>query len=134
MQPRGEHHQFASDNTAGICPEVLAALEEANHGAAVSYGDDEGTSRVRKLVRDLFETDCDVYFVFNGTAANALALAQLCQPHHSIICHERAHLQTDECGAPEFFTHGAKLLLVPSANGKIDINDAAKIIARQGEL
>src|SRR5260370_1354439 len=90
MQRRDQRHEFASDNTAAICPEVLAALEEANQGAADSYGDDEGTSRVRELVRDVFETDCDTYLVFNGTAANALALAQLCQPFHSVVCHTHA--------------------------------------------
>jgi threonine aldolase len=134
MQPRGEHHEFASDNTAGICPEVLAALEEANHGATVSYGDDEWTRRVRKVVRDVFETDCDVYLVFNGTAANALALAQLCQPFHSVVCHDHAHIQTDECGAPEFFTRGSKLLLVGGDAGKIDINRARDVISRQPEV
>ena len=134
MQPGGEHHEFASDNTAGICPEVLAALEEANHGAAVSYGDDEWTSPVRKLVRDVFETDCDAYLVFNGTAANALALAQLCQPFHSVVCHDHAHIQTDECGAPEFFTRGSKLLLVGGGAGKIDINRVRDVISRQLEV
>ena len=134
MHPRGEHNEFASDNTVGICPEVLAALEEANHGAAVSYGDDEWTNRVRELVRDLFETNCDAYLVFNGTAANALALAQLCEPFHSVVCHDYAHIQTDECGAPEFFTRGSKLLLVGGAAGKIDINEADAVIARQPEV
>src|SRR6266478_6160321 len=144
MHRRDQRHEFASDNTAAICPEVLAALEEANQGAADSYGDDERTSRVRELVRDVFETDCDAYLVFNGTAANALALAQLCQPFHSVICHEQAHIQTDECGAPEFFTRGSKLLLVGGAHGsrqrvrpvadKIDIGEAEAIIARQPEL
>src|SRR3989440_1422667 len=134
MQPSDGHHQCASDNTAGICPEVLAALEEANRGAAGSYGDDEWTSHVRKLVRDLFETDCDSFLVFNGTAANALALAQLCQPFHSVVCHEQAHIQTDECGAPEFFTRGSKLLLVGGENGKIDIQQTDAVIARQPEL
>jgi threonine aldolase len=134
MHRGGEHHEFASDNTAGICPEVLAALEEANHDAAVSYGDDEWTRRVRELIRNLFETDCDVYLVFNGTAANALALAQLCQPFHSVVCHDHAHIQTDECGAPEFFTRGSKLLLVGGDAGKIDINEAEAVIARQPEV
>src|SRR5438105_4307537 len=134
MQPRGEHHEFASDNTVGICPEVLTALDEANHGVAVSYGDDQSTNRVRELVRDVFETDCDPYLVFNGTAANALALAQLCQPFHSVVCHDYAHIQTDECGAPEFFTRGSKLLLVGGAAGKIDINEADAVIARQPEV
>ena len=134
MQGRDEHHQFASDNTAGICPEVLAALEEANHGAAVSYGADQWTGRVRELVRDLFETDCDPYLVFNGTAANALALAQLCQPFHSVVCYKQAHIQTDECGAPEFFTGGSKLLLVGGEHGKIDINEVKAVIAIQPEV
>ncbi|MEY2544103.1 MAG: threonine aldolase [Verrucomicrobiota bacterium] len=134
MQPRGEHHEFASDNTAGICPEVLAALGEANHDAAVSYGDDELTNRVRESVRNVFETDCDVYLVFNGTAANALALAQLCQPFHSVVCHDYAHIQTDECGAPEFFTRGSKLLLVGGGGGKVDISRARDVISRQPEV
>jgi len=134
MKSSGEHHQFESDNTVGICPEVLAALAEANRGAVESYGTDQLTSRVRELVRDLFETDCDAYLVFNGTAANALALAQLCQPFHSVVCHDHAHIQTDECGAPEFFTRGSKLLLVGGDNGKIDITEADAVIARQPEV
>jgi threonine aldolase len=129
-----ERHDFASDNTAGICPQVLATLQEASHGGASSYGDDALTRRVRRLVRDLFETDCDAFLVFNGTAANALALAQLCEPFHSVLCHEQAHIQTDECGASEFFTRGSKLLLVPGRNGKIDINVAGPIIARQPKV
>src|SRR5205814_5195155 len=139
MHRRAQRHEFASDNTAAICPEVLAALEEANQGAADSYGDDEGTSRVRELVRDVFETDCDTYLVFNGTAANALALAQLCQPFHSVVCHTHAHIQTDECGAPEFFTKGSKLLLVGGANGsaladKIHLDQVKTLLARQNDL
>ena len=86
------------------------------------------------MVRDLFETDCDAYLVFNGTAANALALAQLCQPFHSVVCHDHAHIQTDECGAPEFFTRGSKLLLVRGDAGKIDINEVDAVIARQPDV
>ena len=134
MESSGERHEFASDNTTGICPEVLTALEEANHGAAESYGADKWTGRVRELVRDLFETDCDVYLVSNGTAANALALSQLCQPFHSVICHKNAHVETDECGAPEFFTRGSKLLLVGGDNAKLDIDEAEATIARQPEV
>jgi len=134
MHPAETHHEFASDNTAGMCGEVLAALEEVNPGAAESYAEDEWTDRVRELVRDLFETDCDVFLVSNGTAANALALAQLCQPFHSVTCHRNAHIQTDECGAPEFFTRGSKLLLVGGDRGKIDINEAEATIARQPEV
>ena len=134
MHPGGALHKFASDNTAGVCPEVLAAVEEANRGAVESYGTDELTRRVQNLIRDLFETDCNTFLVFNGTAANALALAQLCQPFHSVVCHDHAHIQTDECGAPEFFTRGSKLLLVGGDGGKIDIDAADAVIASQPEV
>ena len=134
MHPAADRHERASDNTAGICPEALAALQAANVGAAASYGDDRWSARVCDLVREIFETDCEVFLVFNGTAANALALAQLCQPFHSVICHQHAHIQTDECGAPEFFTRGSKLLVVGGANGKIDIGEAKAIITGQTEL
>ena len=134
METGDAHHQFASDNTAAICPEALAALSEANVGEAPSYGEDRWTARVCERVRDLFETDCDVYLVFNGTAANALALGQLCQSFHSVVCHQYAHLQIDECGAPEFFTKGSKLLLVGGSDGKIDIGQAEAIVAEQHEL
>jgi threonine aldolase len=134
MENRVEHHQFASDNTLGLCPEAFMALQDANQGAAESYGDDHWMRRLRQSVRDLFETDCQTYLVFNGTAANALALAQLCQPFHSVVCHQQAHIQTDECGAPELFTGGSKLLLVGGTGGKIDINEVNRIIDRQPEL
>jgi len=126
-------HEFASDNTAPICSEVWEAIEKANRGAAASYGEDEWTAQLCERVRGLFETDCQVFLVFNGTAANALALAQLCRPFHSVICHERAHIETDECGAPEFFS-GSKLLLVRGNQGKIDIGEAKSVISRQPEL
>ena len=134
MTPDPGRHEFASDNTAGICAEAMASLAEANAGDAPSYGDDRWTARACDRVREIFETDCDVYFVFNGTAANGLALAQLCQSFHSVVCHEHAHIQTDECGAPEFFTKGSKLLLVGGANGKIDIARAEAVVARQTDL
>lgn len=111
--------QFASDNYAGICPEALAAMIEANRDSAVAYGDDAWTHRAAEGFRRLFETECEVFFVFNGTAANSLALAQLCQSYHSVICAATAHVETDECGAPEFFSNGAKLLTVPAQDGKL---------------
>src|SRR5213080_2809726 len=129
-----ERHEFASDNVAPICPEVWAALQEANLQYAPSYGEDRWTARVCDRIREIFETDCDVYFVFTGTAANALALAQVCQSFRSIICHQNAHIQTDECGAPEFFTGGSKLLLVDGGNGKIDIDQTKALLMRQNEL
>ena len=134
VNPRGDRHEFASDNTAPICPEAWAALEEANSHGAPSYGEDRWTARVCERVREIFETDCEAFFVFNGTAANALALAQICQSFHSVICHERSHIQSDECGAPEFFTNGAKLLLIGGADGRIDIDQAEAIVSKQGEL
>ncbi len=127
-------HEFASDNTAAICPEAWTQLQSANDGAAVSYGDDQWTQRVRDRVRELFETDCEVFLVSNGTAANSLALAQLCQSFNSIVCHENAHIQTDECGAPEFFSGGSKLLPTRGANGKLDLAEVSAVIARQPDL
>src|SRR5512133_767163 len=112
---------FASDNYAGICPEAWAAMAAANNGFSISYGDDPWTARACAQIRELFETDCEVFFVFNGTAANSLALASLCRSYHSIICHELAHVETDECGAPEFFSNGTKILLVPGDHGKVDL-------------
>src|SRR6266404_1510107 len=112
--------QFASDNYAGICPEAFAALTEANEGHEVSYGDDAWTAKASNLIRDVFETNCEVFFVFNGTSANSLSLASLCQSFHSILCHELAHVEVAECGAPEFFANGTKVLLLPGANGKVD--------------
>ena len=111
--------QFGSDNYAGICPEAWAAMEEANRGFAPSYGEDPWTERASDAFRALFETDCDVFFVFNGTAANSLALASLCQSYHSVICADTSHVETDECGAPEFFSNGSKLLVAPSQDGKM---------------
>jgi len=111
--------QFASDNTAGMCPEVMEAYVRANQGSLPSYGDDALTERAANRFRELFETDCDVFFVFNGTAANALALATCCKSYHSVICYEHAHIVVAECGAPEFFSNGAKVIGAPGVNGKL---------------
>jgi threonine aldolase len=113
------HQQFASDNYAGICPEAWHAMEEANRGHATAYGDDPWTTRAADAFRSLFEAECEVYFVFNGTAANSLALASLCQSYHGVICSDQSHVETDECGAPEFFSNGSKLLVAPSEDGKL---------------
>ncbi len=111
--------QFASDNYSGVCPEAWEAMAEANHGHATAYGDDPWTQRASDLFRELFETECEVFFAFNGTAANSLALASLCQSYHSVICTQSAHVETDECGAPEFFSNGSKLLTAPTQDGKL---------------
>lgn len=125
---------FASDNYAGICPEATAALLEANTGHAPAYGDDDYTRKVSDRLRDIFETDCDVYFVFNGTAANSLALATLCQSYHSVICHQLAHVETDECGAPEFFSNGAKLLTVAGEHGRLTPEAITEVVTRRSDL
>jgi threonine aldolase len=126
--------QFASDNYAGVCPEAWKALQEANEGHVRSYGDDPHTARAADLIRELFETNCEVFFVFNGTAANSLALASLCQSYHSILCSEIAHVETDECGAPEFFSNGTKVLLIPGTNGKIDPDGIEKVVRRRTDI
>src|ERR1700734_3532545 len=126
--------QFASDNYAGICPEAWAAMEQANHGHARAYGDDPWTARAADAFRNLFETDCEVFFAFNGTAANSLALASLCQSYHGVICSESAHIETDECGAPEFFSNGSKLLVAKSPDGKLSPAAIREIATRRQDI
>src|SRR5687768_8720429 len=126
--------QFASDNYAGVCREAWAALTKANQGHVRGYGDDEWTAMASDLIRDVFETKCDVFFVFNGTAANSLALASMCQSYHSILCHELAHVETDECGAPEFFSNGTKVLLLPGENGKLDPAGIERTVKKRTDL
>ena len=114
-----KRYDFASDNTAGMAPEALDAFVAANAGVCASYGNDEHTARAIHALRALFEKNCEIFFVFTGTAANSLALSQLCRSHHSIVCHEVAHIETDECGAPGFFNGGMKLLTGPGENAKL---------------
>lgn len=125
---------FASDNCAGICPEAFAALVEANRGHAPGYGNDAWTQKAADMIRDLFETKCEVYFVFNGTAANSLALSHCCQSYHSVLCHEHAHIETAECGAPEFFSNGSKVLLLPGENGKIDPTAIEGVVKKRTDI
>ena len=125
---------FASDNYAGICPEAWAMLEQANRGHVVSYGDDPWTARAADAIRAIFETPCEVFFTFNGTAANSLALAHLCRSYHSVICQSRAHIETDECGAPEFFTGGTKLLHVGGENGKLDLAAVEAVVTARDDI
>jgi threonine aldolase len=125
---------FASDNYAGTCPEAWAALAAANAGHAISYGDDGHTEAACRAISTLFGCDCDVYFVFNGTAANSLALAALCQSYHSVICPDSAHVETDECGAPEFFSNGSKLLCARSEHGKVAPATVAELATRRRDI
>ncbi len=107
---------------------------EANAGHEVSYGEDTWTQKAADLLREIFEVDCDVYFVFNGTSANSLALAALCQSYHSILCHQFAHIEGSECGAPEFFANGSKVLLLDGADGKIDPASIEKAVNRRNDI
>lgn len=125
---------FASDNTAGVCPEVLKIWEKANEGFVHSYGDDPYTDEAANLFREIFEIDCEVFFVFNGTAANSLALASLCQSYHSVITHEGSHIETDECGAPEFFSNGTKILLARGDNCKLQPDTVEHAVTRRSDI
>lgn len=126
--------QFASDNYSGICPEAMDYMIKANQGSAPAYGNDEWTQKATDYFRELFEIDCEVFFTFNGTAANSLSLAALCQSYHSVICHETAHIETDECGAPEFASNGSKLLLAPGKNGKLTAQVIAEIVTKRADI
>jgi threonine aldolase len=125
---------FASDNYAGISPEAWQALETANHDHCPGYGDDMWTEKAANLIRDVFETDCEVFFVFNGTAANSLSLASMCQSYHSVICHETAHVETDECGAPEFFSNGTKVLVSSGALGKLTPLAIEQLVQKRSDV
>ena len=108
---------FASDNAGPVHPSVLEALSQANSGYAMGYGNDALTAEVTQGIRDLFEApNAAVYLVGTGTAANALALSTLCNPYDTVFCSPVAHIHEDECNAPEFFTGGAKLTLVPGGD------------------
>jgi threonine aldolase len=110
---------FASDNAAGITPEILAAIARANDGAALAYGQDDWTKRVEQRFAQLFEHEVAVFLVPTGTAANALALAHLTPPWGAVLCHAEAHIAVDECAAPEFYGGGIKLIGLAGAGGKI---------------
>jgi threonine aldolase len=125
---------FASDNFAGICPEAWAALEAANADHAPSYGEDRWNTEAVQLIREIFETDCDVFFLFTGTAANALAVAAACAPFESALCHEHSHLISDECGAPGFFAHGVTLEPLPGANGKVAYLEVERVATQRTDI
>ncbi|HWT11927.1 MAG TPA: beta-eliminating lyase-related protein [Allosphingosinicella sp.] len=111
--------RFFSDNAAAACPEAMAAVAAANR-IDTAYDGDSLSRRLNNAFSELFERDVEALWVSTGTAANSLALAALCPPHGSIVCHRDAHIQNDECGAPEFYTHGAKLLLAEGEGAKVD--------------
>jgi threonine aldolase len=110
---------FASDNTAGIAPAILEAIGKANEGFALGYGNDDATRRVETRIAEIFERDCAVFLVPTGTAANALAIAHFSPPWGAVLCHAEAHIAVDECGAPEFFGGGLKLIGLKGEGAKI---------------
>ena len=110
---------FASDNAAGIAPEILEAIGRANSVYALAYGNDDWTKRVERRFAEIFERDVAVFLVPSGTVANALALAHVTPPWGAVLCHEHSHIAVDECGAPEFFSGGIKLIGLSGAAGKI---------------
>ena len=124
---------FASDNTAPVHPSVLAALTAANEGYAPGYGADELMESVRAKIRAAFEApEAAVYLVATGTAANVLALATFCPPWAAIFCHRNAHIEEDECGAPEFYTGGSKLVLVDGDHAKMTPEGLSRAISFTG--
>src|SRR5438067_11616552 len=110
---------FASDNTAGVAPEILAAIARANEGFALAYGNDACTARVEQCFAEIFEREVAVFLVPTGTAANALAIAHLSPPWGAVLCHADSHIATDECGAPEFFGGGLKLIGLKGDGAKV---------------
>ncbi len=127
------HRSFASDNNAPIAPEILQAILDANEGDAVGYGDDPWTARAIAKFREHFGAQTDVYFTFNGTGANVIALSCVTRPWEAVLAPASAHLQTDECGAFERFT-GSKVIPIPTADGKIRIRDIEPyLLAGHGE-
>ncbi len=123
---------FCSDNTTGASPEILDALAGAGEGQAMPYGNDDLTRRVEARFRELFETDCAVFPVATGTAANVLGLTAMVPPYGAVYCHAEAHINVDECGAPEFFTGGAKLVALDGAHGKLTPDTLAAAIDGAG--
>ena len=115
-----QRHDFASDNVAGAMPEVMEALARFNGGFAASYGEDAVCARAGDLIRELLDADAEVHFVASGTAANALSLAALAQPHECVLAHIHSHVATDETGAPGFFGGGMAMIGLPGASGRID--------------
>ncbi len=110
---------FASDNGAGVAPEILDAISASSRINAPAYGADAYTARAETLLSEIFETKVEAFLVATGTAANALALSALARPWEAVFCHEEAHIHDDECGAPEFFTGGGKLVGIPGEGGKV---------------
>jgi threonine aldolase len=126
--PPATRLEFTSDNITGASPEILAALVRANEGQVESYGGDPYTAALERLAEEVFERPVAILPIATGTAANALALSMLARPFEAIYCHAAAHLMTDECGAPEFYTAGAKLIGLPTRDGRLRPEQLAEAV------
>ncbi len=123
---------FSSDNVTGAAPEILEALLRANAGPQTAYGEDEASRRIESRLAEVFETEVGVVPVATGTAANSLALSVACPPYGVVYCHERAHINVDECGAPEFYSGGGKLVALPGEGAKITPETLEGVIGGAG--
>ncbi|HEX3184851.1 MAG TPA: low specificity L-threonine aldolase [Pyrinomonadaceae bacterium] len=125
--PKSPRRSFASDNNAGVHPEIVEAIRTVNEGHVVAYGDDDITARTVKLFKKHFGKDVEVFFVFGGTGANTLGLKAITQPYQAVVCAETAHINVDECGAPEKFT-GCKLLAQQTQDGKLRVEQLEPLV------
>jgi hypothetical protein len=132
MSKQRPRRSFASDNNAGAHPEMIEAVRAANEGHVIAYGDDEITARAVKVFKKHFGKNVAVYFVFGGTGANVLGLKAVTKPYQAVICAETAHINVDECGAPEKFT-GCKLISLPTPDGKLRI-EQLELAAQHAEI
>ena len=132
IKTKRERVKFASDNVAGACPEVLDAILKANDGDRAPYGDDEISKNLQDKFSEIFEKEVIVFPTSSGTAANALALSTMTPSFGNIYCHKLSHINVDECGAPEFYTGGAKLVNLKGVNGKITAEELNKSISGKG--
>jgi threonine aldolase len=123
---------FASDNVTSISPAIMTALTAANNGTAMPYGADKYTLQLQQQFNQIFETEVTVFPVATGSAANALALSVMTPPFGAIYCHQQSHINVDECGAPEFYTGGAKLVTLPGAEGKIQADTLTDVLNNAG--
>lgn len=123
---------FGSDNHSGVHPQILEALQKANIGHAPSYGTDQWSEKTISLFQKEFGPEAQVFFVFNGTAANVVSLRAMLAPYESVLCSDMSHLHMDECGAPEFFA-GCKLQTLPSAEGKLSLETLKQALIRRGD-
>ena len=132
IKTKRERVKFASDNVAGACPEVLDAIIKANDGDSTPYGNDQLSTELQDKFSEIFEKEVIVFPTASGTAANALALATMTPSFGNVYCHKLSHINTDECGAPEFYTGGGKLVTLEGINGKITAEELDQAISGKG--